>query len=193
MHMLFLILKVGTKELTNYSLLLSFGCMTIIVASFYFYFLQKRKLEKLALKNLHYENEQNRMKYLQLQEQFSPHFLFNTLGALLHLIDRNPELSKNLIIKLTKFYRKLTNSNLKDLATVIYEIELAQDYIFLQKIRFGEAISEIKYDLPNKVLSLKLPRFSIQILIENAIKYSEFSIEKPLCIYIYHLRRKIQL
>ncbi|WP_293917659.1 MULTISPECIES: sensor histidine kinase [unclassified Sphingobacterium] len=178
----FLILKELLKELMNYNLFLGFGCIIITVINFYFW--KKRKTEILALKNLHYQNEQNRMKHLQLREQFSPHFFFNTLGSLLHLIDRNPELSKNLIIKLTKFYRKLTNSNLEDLSRVIDEIELAKDYIFLQKIRFGESIHEIKYDLPNKALSLKLPKFSIQILIENAIKYSQFSIEEPLSIYI---------
>ena len=176
--------KEDVQKLSNHSLLLGLGDMFIVSVLFYLFILEQRKIERLQLQHLGKENEHNKIKYLHLREQFNPHFLFNSLGSLTHLIGKDIELSKKFIVKMTKFYRKIIQTNAKELATVHEEIELAKDYIFLQKVRFGDSISEIQYHLPDHVLTLKLPRFSIQMLFENAINSSQFSSKEPLKITI---------
>ncbi|WP_447767529.1 sensor histidine kinase [Sphingobacterium faecium] len=176
--------EADVRRLSNHSLLLGIGNMLIISLLLYFFLREQRKREHLELRSIQIENEQNKIKYLHLREQFNPHFLFNALGSLTHLIGKDNELSKKFIVKMTKFYRKIIQPDAKELASIHDEIEIAKDYIFLQKIRFGESISEIQYNLPDYVLNLKVPRFSIQMLFENAINNSQFSLNTPLNITI---------
>lgn len=172
------------EQLTNPRLFLGISGLVLIGLLLYFFIKEQRKVERLQLLDIQRENEQNRMNYFHLREQFNPHFLFNSLGALSHIIDRDPQLSKKFALTMSKFYRKVIKMDSEPLATLSSEVELLENYIFIQQIRFGKGINNIELTIPGAIQALKIPRFCLQMLAENAIKHNQFSPETPLRIQI---------
>ncbi|KEY58670.1 sensor histidine kinase [Serratia sp. DD3] len=104
-----------------------------------------------------------------LHAQVNPHFLFNALNTLVAVIRRDGEKACELVQYLSTFFRK----NLKrsdDEVTLADEIEHVNAYLQIEKARFAERL-EIKVSLPEELLAAKLPAFSLQPIVENAIKH----------------------
>jgi len=99
------------------------------------------------------------------------------------LVDGEPKLARKFIMSLSKVYRYLLDSNNSNLIRLKQEMDFIKQYVFLQKIRFGENLI-LEYDIPEEALLLKLPSVSIQSLVENAIKHNVITSEKPLTIRI---------
>jgi len=118
-----------------------------------------------------------------LKNQVNPHFLFNSLNSLYALVVEEPNLAREFVIRLSKVYRYLLDSNKRNLVSLKEELEFANHYLFLQKIRFGDnLICNINVD--QKYLSMQVPSVSIQSLLENAIKHNIITNAKPLVISI---------
>ena len=131
---------------------------------------EKAKSEALAL------------QYKVLQEQVNPHFLFNSLNVLNSLIDFDVEKAKQFTHELSMFYRDVLHFKNLDIIPIQEEIDFVKKYIYLQQIRFGEALQVdilIKEDIQGSVIPL-----SLQLLVENAIKHNEMSMAAPLKIII---------
>jgi two-component system LytT family sensor kinase len=139
---------------------------------------RKTKIEneniQLKIKNIEAANQ-------KLKQQLQPHFLFNSLNVLKTLIKKQPDNAEIYIKRLSDFLRA---SVLYDnVNTVKYEeeLKLSLDYIEMQKIRFGNSI-HFDTNIPDEVKGGLLPVFSIQMLLENAIKHNAFTTELPLYI-----------
>lgn len=118
-----------------------------------------------------------------LQLQISPHFLFNNLSTLSTLIDTDRKLADDFISHMSLFYRH-TLKNLSDkLIPLKEELKELEDYLFLIKTRFGEAI-EIRVKDAESCSSMLVPPGSLQLLVENCIKHNSFSRREPLHIEI---------
>ncbi len=119
-----------------------------------------------------------------LKQQIQPHFLFNALNILKSLYKTNVNEGEKYLMHLSNFLRaSLSNNNIK-VIKVSEEIKLCENYIDMQKIRFGDAL-QFSIQLSEETLSRKyIPSFSIQPLIENAIKHNELTDEQPLIITI---------
>lgn len=104
-----------------------------------------------------------------LQRQINPHFLFNTLNSIASLIRSEPELAREMIVKLSRILRTLLRE--RD-AFVPLEEELAftDDYLDIEVIRFGEKLRVVK-DITEEALHLEVPSMLLQPLIENSIKH----------------------
>ena len=172
------------EQLTNPRLFLGISGLILIALLLFLFIREERKVERLQLLDIQRENEQNRMNYFHLREQFNPHFLFNSLGALSYIIDRDPKLSKKFVLKMSKFYRKVIKMDSEPLAALSNEVELLEDYIFIQRIRFGQGINDVEFMLPYDIQNFKIPRFCLQMLAENAIKHNQFSTDHPLIIKV---------
>jgi sensor histidine kinase YesM len=123
-------------------------------------------------------------QYAALLSQINPHFLFNSLNALVSLIPESPEKAVEFVNRFSKIYRYVLDSKDKIVCELKDELDFADAYCFLQKIRFGDnLIIEKKIDY--QYLGLFLPPLSLQSLIENAIKHNEISKISPLQINIY--------
>ena len=122
---------------------------------------------------------------LLLKQQIQPHFLFNALNVLKTLIKRKPEVAEEYLISLSDFLRASVNQNRKSLATLKEELKICVDYMDMQKIRFGDAI-DFKIEISPDELNDGglLPVFSLQPLVENAIKHNNFTEESPLKIRV---------
>lgn len=135
------------------------------------------------------ENTQLRMANLEakhnlLKQQLHPHFLFNSLSTLRSLIKRSPEQAEGYLLKLSELLRFSTTNNFQSLVTLEEEVELCMNYLNMQQVRFGQALT-FKIDIPAEMqLKGKVPVYSIQLLIENAIKHNVLTVALPLHITI---------
>ncbi|MGL9739149.1 LytS/YhcK type 5TM receptor domain-containing protein [Serratia sp. (in: enterobacteria)] len=104
-----------------------------------------------------------------LHAQVNPHFLFNALNTLVAVIRRDGERACELVQSLSTFFRK----NLKrsdDEVSLADEIEHVNAYLQIEKARFADRL-EIAVSLPEALLAARLPAFSLQPIVENAIKH----------------------
>lgn len=129
------------------------------------------------------EQERDRFRMLALENQLSPHFVFNNFSILSDLIDVNPQKASAYLIELSKVYR-YTLSHLEH-ATVSLQLEIdfIHSYVSLLKQRFGNTIS---VNISPEILDLNgaVPPAALQTLIENAIKHNEHTAANPLEINI---------
>ncbi|MDC9597023.1 sensor histidine kinase [Xenorhabdus anantnagensis] len=118
--------------------------------------------------------ERNKQSLLQseiklLHAQVNPHFLFNALNTLQAVIRRDSQQAGQLVQYLSTFFRK----NLKRseyIATLENEIEHVNAYLQIEKARFRERL-QIAIEIPEALRYAKLPAFSLQPMVENAIKH----------------------
>lgn len=138
------------------------------------------------------ENEQLKKENLQarlslLQEQVSPHFLFNSLGTLRSMVQEKAP--REFIQRLSEVYRYLLSNRMADLVELQSELDFTEAYLHILQERFEAAIvTEIHVE--DKLRSRKLPTATLQLLIENAVKHNVVTIEDPLNIFIYTVENK---
>ncbi|CAA7601444.1 Two component system, signal transduction histidine kinase [Acididesulfobacillus acetoxydans] len=123
---------------------------------------QKAKWEEQQLLLLQTE-------YRMLRAQVNPHFFFNTLSTIQALIPSDPDKAVTLIKNLASFFRKTLNPD-QEIVTLKEELETVRNYIQIEKVRFGDRINLVEA-LPAELLACKMPVFSLQILVENAIHH----------------------
>jgi two-component system LytT family sensor kinase len=120
------------------------------------------------------------LQYQSLKDQVRPHFLFNSLSSLATLINTDTEKATRFVHKLSDVYRYVLEQRENELVPLKEDLKFMEDYVFLQKIRFGENLqirNSMELDLNRMVIPL-----SLQMLVENAIKHNEISGEHPLLI-----------
>ncbi len=127
-----------------------------------------------------------------LRQQVQPHFLFNALSVLKTLISSNPKTAEAYLIRLSDFLRVSFSQNRNGMANIQEELKVCKDYLEMQKMRFGNAL-EYSFDIPESYLDKMLPFFSLQMLIENAIKHNKLTEKNPLSIRIIARDDKIKV
>ncbi len=122
------------------------------------------------------------LQYQTLKDQVRPYFLFNSLSSLVTLINTDTEKATHFVHKLSDVYRYVLEQRDSELVPLREEVKFLEDYIYLQKIRYGENLQvHIKLELGQHRMMIPL---SLQMLVENAIKHNEVSREHPLVIDI---------
>lgn len=125
---------------------------------------------KLEIQKKSLEMEQVRAELNVLQSQMNPHFLFNTLNAILVVCTKHEYSEVTDIIKsLSKLLRRLLSWK-EDLVTLEEEIRFTEMYLKIEKFRFRDKF-EYRFDVDERVLNYKIPKMSIQPLVENACKH----------------------
>jgi two-component system, LytTR family, sensor kinase len=105
-----------------------------------------------------------------LQRQINPHFLFNTLNSIASLVRMNPELAREMTVKLANILRAL----LKDHDTYVplsHELSFTDDYLDIEVVRFGADKLRVEKEIDPRTLSMMVPSILLQPLIENSIKH----------------------
>lgn len=137
---------------------------------------------KSAIEAEQLRSEKLASQYQGLKDQLNPHFLFNSLNALSNLVYEDADRSAAFIQKLSKIYRYVLDVQQEELVELDRELEFAQNYLDLQKIRFDENLN-FSVNVPN-CKGCFLPPLSLQLLLENAIKHNIASQQDPLFISI---------
>ena len=102
-----------------------------------------------------------------LQAQIRPHFLFNVLNAIIHCSRSNPEKARQLLVELSKFFRKTLIIN-KDFITLSEEFEHIRTYLTLEQARFSDKL-RVTINVESHILDELIPVLIIQPLVENAV------------------------
>ncbi|MCI0706254.1 MAG: sensor histidine kinase [Ignavibacteriae bacterium] len=119
-----------------------------------------------------------------LKNQIDPHFIFNSLNTLSHLIEKDSAKAREFNDNLADVYRYILFNKDRNLVLLREEMEFLEKYVGLIKIRFGNAFN---LDLdPGKRHQDEylIPPISLQILVENAMKHNEFSDSHPLTVHV---------
>lgn len=161
------------------SLTLTFLIVSIYESIFFYSRLQKSIVEKEQLER---ENIQSQLE--GLKNQVNPHFLFNSLNTLMHIIPEDQELAVRFVQQLSKVYRYILEIRDRKLIPLSEELDFLKAYVFLLKERFGENF-KVEINIPEAYLSMKVVPLSLQILLENAIKHNIISALKPLKIEVF--------
>lgn len=131
------------------------------------------------------EKENSQIRFETLKSQLNPHFLFNSLNVLSSLIKKDSEKAQNFVDEFSSVYRYTLDVIEKPVVELREELDFAKSYLYLQKIRFDNAvITEITVDASK--LNYLVPPLAVQTLLENAFKHNRASIENPLCLKIYN-------
>jgi len=119
-----------------------------------------------------------------LQNELDPHFVFNSLNALNQLILTNAEKAYEYNSKLAHVFKYLLKNKNKELIELNIEIEFLENYFALLQVMHEDKLElKIENNSDSKSISL-VPPCCLQLLIENAIKHNEFTIENPMMIEI---------
>jgi len=128
-----------------------------------------------------------------LKNQIDPHFIFNSLNTLSHLIEEKPEKAKLFNDHMADVYRYILQNKAKDLVLLRDEMLFLNDYFSLLKIRFEDAL-QLAIEVDETVWDQYLiPPISLQVLLENAVKHNEFSATTPLTITLSFKDGELQM
>ena len=121
---------------------------------------QRYQLEKQVL--------EARLKLMQAQ--IEPHFLFNTLANVQHLVEANPPLAATTLESLIIYLRAALPEMREDGTTLAREAAMAQAYLDIQRLRMGPRL-DFSIEIPASLGSASFPPMMLLTLIENAIKH----------------------
>ena len=136
------------------------GVLTYVVGALLYRFVKMRNEKEVVDHNY----VQSRLR--SLETQLNPHFLFNALNSIAELIHQDPEKAEIAILKVSTFLRNTMDE--KALISLSDELRNVKDYVELENIRFS---GRIHLELDDVLPRVKVPKFSIQLLVENAIKH----------------------
>ncbi len=105
-----------------------------------------------------------------LQRQINPHFLFNTLNSVASLVRSQPELARQMTVKLANILRALLKEH-DSYVPLRDELKFTDDYIDIEVVRFGADKLRIEKDIDPRTLEVLVPSILLQPLIENSIKH----------------------
>ena len=122
----------------------------------------------MKYKNESIKNQILETKLKALENELNPHFLFNALNSVSELIYQDQKKAEIAVIHISKFLRNAINK--QSLISLETEISMVKTYVNIENIRFDEKIVLNLADF-EEFKNIQIPKFSIQLLIENAIKH----------------------
>lgn len=109
-----------------------------------------------------------------LQAQVNPHFLFNALNTISAIIRRDPDKARQLIQHLSQFFRRNLKQNIETV-TISEELQHVRSYLEIELARFSDRLN-VEIIVPDELMRVNLPTFTLQPLVENAIKHGTSSL-----------------
>lgn len=173
---------VGELESTVLLLVPVMLCNFVLMLIFAFLYVYIRGIQtRLSL--VMAERERANFQFHLLRNQMNPHFLFNALNVAASLPYEDAEKASLFIKRLGALYRYMLQTSEKQQVALRTEMEFAQSYIYLEKVRFGEKL-QVSTDIDDTLMDSMVVPGSVQMLIENAVKHNTGSEESPLRVHI---------
>lgn len=178
----YFILSDGIHDyITKYTILILIwnSVLVLLMELFLYHQKQVEAEKKLALA----EREKMQYQYETLKAQINPHFLFNSLNVLSSLTYQDAGKANLFAKKMSGIYRYLLLTNARFSVTLDEELSFLKSYIFLEQIRFEDALF-VEINNENLNQNRKVIPVCTQLLVENAIKHNITTTAKPLLIRI---------
>ena len=175
-----------SREIFTWSKFFAFIAFTIMAVLIFtliyeILFLSKeRELDTKIVEEL--DRERMEAELDVLNNELDPHFIFNSLNTLNHLIITSPDTAYVFNSRLAQVYKYVLMNKNKELVSLFKELEFIESYFFLLQIRYE---NKLIFELDAKeaeIRKIMMPPCSLQTVVENAIKHNEFSVEDPLKI-----------
>jgi len=128
------------------------------------------RLREEMLQRVEREQRLTEAELKLLQAQIEPHFLFNTLSNVLHLVDADPGGAKRMLVNLTSYLRASLHRTRAGATTLGEELDLVRAYLEIQAERMGARLA-YRIDCPAELRGLSLPPLLVQPLVENAVRH----------------------
>lgn len=134
---------------------------------------QKIEVEKKYLeeqrKTMEYEKLLEEARFMALQTQTNPHFLFNTLNSISRTITFGRNEQAQMMLDSLALLMRYNLGDADIPVPLAQEIQITREYLKIQKIRFGERI-HVEFRCDEELVSrIRIPRFTLQPLVENSI------------------------
>ncbi|MCP1996792.1 sensor histidine kinase [Flavobacterium sp. HSC-61S13] len=123
-------------------------------------------------------------QYELLKQQINPHFLFNSLNTLKYMVENQNLKAVDFILKLSKFYRYTLKNRQLNTISLGEELKILKIYNYLLITRFEEGL-HIDIQVKEFFKTTIIPPFTLQLLVENAVKHNVVSQTNPLFLKIY--------
>lgn len=136
------------------------------------------------------QRERDKFKLKSLENQINPHFVFNNFSILASLIEEDPKQAQIFLMNLSKVYRYSLKNSEKDIVNIKDELAFLNQYIHILKNRFGDSFS-LTISKEVSCLDGKIAPFSLQMLVENALKHNIHTKQEPLNITIFTEKNRI--
>lgn len=105
-----------------------------------------------------------------LRAQINPHFLFNTLNVIAALIEEKPSEAEKTVERLSAIFRLTLEAGGRSFVSLGKEMSLVRHYLAIEKVRFGKRL-RVQLEVDEQLHKTPVPAFSIQTLVENAVKH----------------------
>ncbi len=126
-----------------------------------------------------------------LQARIRPHFLFNSMNAVLSLVRQEPQRAEAALEDLAGLFHALMMDN-RELTPMTREIELCRQYLNLEQLRLGDRL-QVEWHIENLPPDALVPPLALQPLLENAVYHGIEPVETPgvISINIYVARDRL--
>jgi two-component system sensor histidine kinase YesM len=137
-------------------------------------------MNELFERLLQEEEDIRKAEMMVLHEQIKPHFLYNTLETIRYLaIQENAVQARDALETLGSFYRNFLSKGKREIPFQ-NELRIIQDYLSLQKLRYGDSFTD-EYEIEEETLDFMVPKLILQPLVENSI-YHGIKLKGEPCI-----------
>jgi len=150
--------RVPGDAITPFGLARALTLCALLTAFLLAYFFWRRRAYSPALTHARLQ---------ALQARIRPHFLFNSLNAVLSLIRSDPRRAEAALEDLAELFRALMQDN-RRLTTLADELALCRQYLNLEQLRLGERL-QVDWDVQTMPADALVPQLLLQPLVENAI------------------------
>jgi sensor histidine kinase YesM len=106
-----------------------------------------------------------------LESRVQPHFLFNTLNSIASLIPTDPQGAEKMTARLASLLRSSLETADRPLVPLEQEVQTVRDYLEIERVRFGHRMMG-DLAIEESAKGTLVPRFSLQSLVENSVKYA---------------------
>ena len=131
---------------------------------------QKRKFDEKELELTRLRELKAKAELDALHSKVNPHFLYNALNSIADLSVTDGKKARKMTVALADLFRYSINYSNNNYSTVKEEVEMAEVYLQIEKIRFEHKLN-YQIIVDDSVNQYLLPRFLVQPLMENAVKH----------------------
>jgi hypothetical protein len=172
----------GTRQYALATALFAVVAFVVAITHVYETVFLLRDWESDRLRSARLEHARLQVELESLGREVDPHFLFNNLNALAHLVDQNSDAAPGFIRTLSATYRYVLDCRGRTLVTLAEELEALERHRVLADIRYGAGVF-LDARVPRADADrLLLPPVSLAELFQNALKHNTVASDRPLRI-----------
>ena len=130
----------------------------------------KERLARQQTEAMRLSEQLSKAQLSALRQQIEPHFLFNTLNAIVGLVrEGRNDAAVSMIVVLSELMLRVLKDSDRQEVSLGEELEFLQKYLHIQKVRFAERL-QLQIIVPEELFMASVPTFVLQPIVENAIK-----------------------